>query len=159
MAIAGITDTKTMEAESLSTHEETEFFINSIPSILVSVDVEGRIRRWNSAAARTFGLRSEAVLGKSLDSCGIHWLCPNFALKLKSLYDTTDQARLDFQFEKEGAVRQLGLKENLFPLCVTLYVKICGTPPAGTVDIDLLTPPRIEVLERVEFASLKEVRP
>ena len=109
MAIAGITDPKTMEAKSLSANEETEFFINSIPSILISVDVERRIRRWNSAAARTFGLRSEAVLGKSLDSCGIHWLCPDFALKLKSLYDTTDQARLDFLFEKDGAVRQLGL--------------------------------------------------
>ncbi len=109
MAIAGITDPKTMEAKSLSANEETELFINSIPSILISIDVERRIRRWNSAAARTFGLRSEAVLGKSLDSCGIHWLCPDFALKLKSLYDTTDQARLDFLFEKDGAVRQLGL--------------------------------------------------
>jgi hypothetical protein len=57
------------------------------------------------------------------------------------------------------AVRQLGLEENLFPLWVTLYVKISGTPPAGTVDIDPMAPPRIEVLERVEFASLKEVRP
>ena len=109
MAIAGITDTKTMQAKSLTTHEGTNFFINSIPSILISVDVERRIRRWNSASARTFGLRSEAVLGKSLDSCGIHWLCPDFAQKLKSLYDTTDQARLDFLFEKGGAARQLGL--------------------------------------------------
>src|SRR6202162_741250 len=109
MAIAGITDPKTMEGESLSTHGDTEFFINSLPSILIRVDVEGSSRRWNSAAERTFGLRSKDVLGKSLDSCGIHWLCPDFALKLKSLYDTTDQARLDFQFEKEGAVRQLGL--------------------------------------------------
>jgi two-component system NtrC family sensor kinase len=36
-------------------------------------------------------------------------LCPDFAQKLKSLYDTTDQARLDFLFEKGGAARQLGL--------------------------------------------------
>jgi hypothetical protein len=56
-------------------------------------------------------------------------------------------------------VRQLRLTENAFPLWVSLYVKVSGTPPAGTVDTDLMTPPRIEVLERVEFASLKEVRP
>ena len=56
-------------------------------------------------------------------------------------------------------VRQLGLTEDAFPLWVSLYVKVSGTPPAGTVDTDLMTPPRIEVLERVEFASLKEVRP
>jgi hypothetical protein len=56
-------------------------------------------------------------------------------------------------------VRQLGLKDNAFPLCVSLYVKLTDTPPAGTTDVDLMSPPRIHVLERFEFASLKEVRP
>ena len=57
------------------------------------------------------------------------------------------------------AVRQLGLKENAFPLWVSLYVKVSDTPPAGTTDPDLMSPPRIQVLDRFEFASLKEVRP
>jgi hypothetical protein len=42
---------------------------------------------------------------------------------------------------------------------VSLYVKVTDTPPAGTTDADMMSPPRIQVLDRFEFASLKEVRP
>ncbi len=56
-------------------------------------------------------------------------------------------------------VRQLGLKDNAFPLWASLYVKLTDTPPAGSTNVDLMSPPRIHVLERFEFASLKEVCP
>jgi hypothetical protein len=63
------------------------------------------------------------------------------------------------EFTARHAVRQLGLKENSFPLSVSLYVKVRDTPPAGTAVADLMTPPRIHMLERFQFASMKEVRP
>jgi len=56
-------------------------------------------------------------------------------------------------------VRQLGLESDAFPLWVSLYVKVTGTPPAGTAVADPMVPTRIQMLERFPFASLKEVRP
>ncbi len=63
------------------------------------------------------------------------------------------------EFTARHVVRQLGLKEDAFPLTVSLYVKVADTPEPGTAVADLMTPPRIHMLERFQFASLKEVRP
>lgn len=63
------------------------------------------------------------------------------------------------EFTARHVVRQLGLGDEAFPLSVTLYVKVQDAPPAGTPTADTMTPPRIHVLERYEFASLQEVRP
>jgi hypothetical protein len=57
------------------------------------------------------------------------------------------------------AVRQLELGEDAFPVWVSLYVKATATPPAGTAVADPMVPPRIQMVERFQFASLKEVRP
>ncbi len=56
-------------------------------------------------------------------------------------------------------VRQLGLGEDAFPLTVSLYTKVNDPPPEGTAVVDAMAPPRIHMIERYEFASLKEVRP
>jgi hypothetical protein len=63
------------------------------------------------------------------------------------------------EFAARHAVRQLGLGNDAFPLCATLYAKLNGTPPPGTAVTDPMTPPRIQVLERFTFESAKEVRP
>jgi hypothetical protein len=62
------------------------------------------------------------------------------------------------EFTARHVVRQLGLAEDAFPLSVSLYVKINDSPPAGTT-ADPMVPARIHMVERFEFASLKEVRP
>jgi len=56
-------------------------------------------------------------------------------------------------------VRQLGLGPEAFPLCVSVYYQIKDSPPPGTATEDPMAPSRVQVLERFEFASLKEVRP
>ena len=53
---------------------ETELFLRSIPSILIGLDAEGRITRWNRSAADVFHLSSDQVLGLSIDDCGVKWL-------------------------------------------------------------------------------------
>jgi hypothetical protein len=42
---------------------------------------------------------------------------------------------------------------------VSLYVKINSAPPFGSSVTDPMAPPRVQVLERYDFASMKEVRP
>jgi hypothetical protein len=63
------------------------------------------------------------------------------------------------EFTARHVVRQLGLREDAFPMTVSLYTKVTDTPPAGTTVVDPMTAPRINLLERYQFASLKEVRP
>jgi PAS domain-containing protein len=59
------------EKQLQDAHREAEFFINAVPSILIGLDSDGRIKRWNDAAVRTFGLPKEDVLGKTLANCGL----------------------------------------------------------------------------------------
>jgi hypothetical protein len=63
------------------------------------------------------------------------------------------------EFTSRHVVRQLGLGTESFPLTVSLYVKLTDAPPPGTGVSDPMAPTRIEVLDRFEFASPKEVRP
>src|SRR6185312_3905668 len=72
-------------------HEESELFINSVPSVLIGLDDKGRIIRWNSAAARTFSLKDAHVHGKSLASCGIQWLDRQVEEKLGLLHQIEGQ--------------------------------------------------------------------
>ncbi len=90
-------------------HQEAELFINSVPSILIGMDGEGRIRRWNSTAASTFGLEREEVLGRSLGGCRIHWLSANMEAKARTLLGTKTEAKWEVWFERGGEARQLGL--------------------------------------------------
>jgi hypothetical protein len=63
------------------------------------------------------------------------------------------------QFVARHVVRQLNLGEDAFPLGVSLYYQVKTTPPPGTWTTDPMERPKIQVIERYEFASLKEVRP
>jgi hypothetical protein len=64
------------------------------------------------------------------------------------------------RFAARHAVRQLGLGTEAFPLWVSLYFKIKASPePGATAAADPMAPPRNQLIERYEFASLAEVRP
>jgi hypothetical protein len=71
----------------------------------------------------------------------------------------TDEYKTHRTFTARHAVRQLGLSEEAFPMWVSLYVEIKDTPPPGTGASDPMATPRVEVVDRFQFASLKEVRP
>ncbi len=63
------------------------------------------------------------------------------------------------EFTARYVIRQLGLGADAFPLTVSLYTKINDPPPPGTPSADPMTPPRVHMIERFQFASLEEVRP
>src|SRR5262249_13006748 len=71
----------------------------------------------------------------------------------------TDEYKTHRTFTARHAVRQLGLSEEAFPMCVSLYVEIKDMPPPGTGASDPMATPRVQVVDRFQFASLKEVRP
>ncbi|HZW31914.1 MAG TPA: hypothetical protein VFF52_14475 [Isosphaeraceae bacterium] len=63
------------------------------------------------------------------------------------------------EFTARHAVRQLGLGAEVFPVWVSLYLELKDAPPPGIGVADPMAPSRIQVLDRFQFASLKEVRP
>jgi hypothetical protein len=66
-------------------------------------------------------------------------------------------------FTARHAVRELikqgRLREESFPILVSLYTDVKDSPPPGTGVSDPMATPRVEVVERFEFATIKEVRP
>jgi len=68
-----ITERKTAQEALRRAHEEAELFINSVPSILIGIRRDSRIKRWNLAAARVFALSAAEVAAKPLANCGIQW--------------------------------------------------------------------------------------
>jgi hypothetical protein len=70
-----------------------------------------------------------------------------------------DEYKTHRTFTARHVVRQLGLGEEAFPLWVGLYVELKDAPPPGTGESDPMATPRLEMVERYQFASLKEVKP
>ena len=90
-----------------------ERFINSVPSIMIGVDAQGHVNRWNRAAAQTFGLEPAEVLGKPLSDCGIHWLNAEIDATIRDLLHSRRGCVWDgVQFEKAGEPHLLGMTVN-----------------------------------------------
>jgi PAS domain S-box-containing protein len=91
-------------------HEEAEVFINAVPSILIGVDRDSHITRWNSVAATAFGLSGTEVLGKQLADCGVRWLRPDMPEEIRSWCSERGARRCGLiPFEINGEKRLLGL--------------------------------------------------
>jgi hypothetical protein len=63
------------------------------------------------------------------------------------------------EFTARHVVRQLGLREDAFPVTVSLYAKVNDVPAAGTSSNETMMNARIHMIERFQFPSLKEVCP
>ncbi len=64
--IIDVTELRTAETELKKTRDYLDKVFNTLPSILLSVDAEGNIQKWNSAAVAFTGFKAAMVLGKSL---------------------------------------------------------------------------------------------
>jgi PAS domain S-box-containing protein len=62
-----ITERKRAEEETRRLRNYLSNIINSMPSVLVGVDLEGRVTQWNAAAERATGIRAEEAQGQPLD--------------------------------------------------------------------------------------------
>src|SRR5262249_30002528 len=81
-----------------------------VPSVLIGVDSQSRITRWNPAAANTFGLSRNDVLGKELAHCGVKWLEPEMAIEVQNWCFEGIVRRSDLiPFERDSKTRFAGL--------------------------------------------------
>jgi PAS domain S-box-containing protein len=97
-------------AKLQAAHAETELFLRSIPSILIGIDPQGRITRWNQTASNTFVIDDRSVEGRTIEDCGIRWLHPDMKGEVARWLATESFYRADgLAYEHEGKTRFLGL--------------------------------------------------
>jgi PAS domain S-box-containing protein len=91
-------------------HQDTEALLNSVPSLLIELDANGRIQKWNKAATMILGWQESIVFGKTLDECGVKWLTPEMSSRVAACVLESSPHRLDdVKLDRNGIVRFLGL--------------------------------------------------
>jgi PAS domain S-box-containing protein len=104
------------EQKLQAAHAETELFLRSIPSIVIGLDGEGRITRWNLTAAKRFGWEDQSILGRRFDDCGIRWLHPDMNAELARWLATEESLKCDdVGWERNGQSRFLNLLVRRIP--------------------------------------------
>ena len=95
---------------------ETEAFFQSIPSILIGLDSDGNITRWNQAAVTNLGISAQSVKGRRINDCGITWLHPDIKGEVGRWLRADPTYRCDnLSFLIEGRTRFLGLNVHRLP--------------------------------------------
>lgn len=113
-------------AELQAAHAETELFLRSIPSMLIGMDPQGRITRWNLTAANAFGIDDRSAKGRAIEDCGVRWLHPEMKAEVARWLTTESVYRCDnLPYEREGKTRFVGLQ--------VLRIPVKGDEPTGFI--------------------------
>lgn len=64
------------EARAQRSHAEAEAFLSTISTVLIGVDMNGRVARWNFSAERAFKIPAGLVLGEDIRDIPIPWDWP-----------------------------------------------------------------------------------
>ncbi|HEX8818187.1 MAG TPA: cache domain-containing protein [Terriglobales bacterium] len=112
-------DLQSVNLQLEKAHEETEVFLEAMPSFLIGVDANGRIARWNRAAENIFGVSKKSVLGRPFADCGIKWLRADMADEIARWWKVETYHRCeDASFEKNQKPRFLGLHIRRIPAAI-----------------------------------------
>lgn len=95
-------------------HQETESILSAISSLLIGVDSDGVIYRWNEAAEEAFGAPASHALGKRFVDLDIEWLEPNGAESLVEQLQQGDVVKTTLKLLRDDSTRVLGL--SLYPV-------------------------------------------
>ncbi|MCA9135953.1 MAG: response regulator [Planctomycetales bacterium] len=68
---------KTCESELESAHQNAEVLIASISSILICLDGDGRVSRWNPSAEASFEISADDAIGKPFKALPVAWADPS----------------------------------------------------------------------------------
>lgn len=98
-----------MEESLRDFHAETELFINSVPSVLIGTDIEGKITRWNNGAEAVFDINKKNAEGRSLSSLGIWGNGVDVLRRIEKVLSTGSSRQLNLAFVRNEEQRLAGL--------------------------------------------------
>ncbi|MEM6363843.1 MAG: ATP-binding protein [Planctomycetota bacterium] len=91
-------------------HQDAEHLITSISSVLISLNIDGRVVRWNPAAEEVLNIAKSVAVGQRLDALDINWCDTK---QIKSLYtnhgDNGRHAHIQF-IDQFGKTRNLAMR-------------------------------------------------
>ncbi|MFQ5491943.1 MAG: PAS domain S-box protein, partial [Phycisphaerae bacterium] len=118
-AARGRTEQAKNELESLHrkllrSHDRINQLIEAISSILIGVDLDGKVTAWNGAAESTFGVDSEYAVGRSLDDLALEWDLAALTRSMAECRAQNQPVRIDeLRFRRpDGTERFLGITLN-----------------------------------------------
>ena len=77
--------------------------VTAVAPVLIGLDCEARITRWNHTACDIFGLPPDAVLGREFSQCGISWKHVDMAAEVQRWqHNSTPCKYEDLAFEKDN---------------------------------------------------------
>lgn len=90
--VLDITERRQQEAEVQRLRNYLANIIDSMPSVLVGVDTNGKVTHWNKTAERSSGITQDEALGKKLPE-----VFPQMASEMESVFKCvqTQQSRQD----------------------------------------------------------------
>jgi PAS domain S-box-containing protein len=124
-----ITERNRSERESQRLRTLLSNIINSMPSILIGVDAEGRIAQWNQRAELVTGVPESQAQGRFLDEVVV-WLAPEMPRIRQSI-----AGRMPLF---EGKIRRIEGGESIFE-DVTIYPLISDGVEGAVIRIDDVT--------------------
>lgn len=97
-------------AELSAAREEAERLLAAISSVLIGLDSDARVTRWNATAESIFTLPAANAIGKRFGDLGIEWNDPEEVVRLLSERSTSAVTRRETTFrDASGRMRSLGL--------------------------------------------------
>ncbi len=104
-------------------HAETEQLIASMSSLLIGVDSNGIVTRWNAAAETVLGIAASEAVGKPFMDCGIEWDWPPVLERMVGSLVADHQTRLDHirYKRRDGKDGFLSLTVNPYNLDADLF--------------------------------------
>ncbi|MFO7598473.1 MAG: PAS domain S-box protein [Candidatus Desulfacyla sp.] len=135
--IRDITERKQAEEERRRLSNYLDNIINSMPSVLVGVDREGRVSQWNLAAERATGIRAADARGQILEK-----LMPELGRELEKIQDAIRNRRVKSDVnvprQSDGTVRYDD---------ITVYPLITNGVEGAVIRVD-------DVTERVRMEEM-----
>jgi signal transduction histidine kinase/DNA-binding NarL/FixJ family response regulator len=102
---------------------EVERLLSAISSLLIGIDSEGVVRRWNTSAEILFNIIADEAINKLFDSLHIDWVNRDNALSLISISSVNHEIQHEIEFyDRYHTTRLLGL--SVYP--VKESGQICG---------------------------------
>lgn len=71
--VRDISERKQAEESLFQAHAENKQLLDSISSVLIGLDSDRKITKWNHVAETTFGILADVTIGRPFSECGIEW--------------------------------------------------------------------------------------
>lgn len=95
-------------------HREIESLLAAISSLLIGVDADGVVTRWNATAEEVFGIAAREAVGRLFRDLDVEWVDENVADQLFEQFHADEMTRTTVKLVRDKSVCVLGI--SIYPV-------------------------------------------